>query len=1021
LGTTITNPVINGPYDEPARHFVFDDDGITDEIADGRRRSEYFIPVPQTKKIGAQLQFDNEWTRNRIRSNEFVNDVRGRVEIWRKRGYPHVTPTTRRLLEYWDNPSRDNRVLFCQREAAETAIYLAEAAQKDGQGWMLGRLDEYAAEFNAGLPRIALKMATGSGKTVVMAMIIAWQTLNKLANPQDKRFARRFLVVAPGVTIRDRLRVLRPEHPGNYYRERDLVPADLMPQLSQAQIVITNFHVFLPKVTREGAGLSKVTKSLVLGGEDDPTDRFVESPRQVATRVARDFGLKSGEIVVLNDEAHHCYREKPDERVTEDLDADEKAEAKDREEHARVWFKGLQALQHKLGIKTIYDLSATPFFLSGSGYGEGTLFPWVVSDFSLVDAVECGIVKVPRLPVDDDSVGEQVVYRNLWDEISADLPKRAAKAAKTRAAEPSLPPKLESALYSLYANYAKTFDRWSEYGEQRGESPPVFIVVCNNTTVSKLVFDWIAGYDKQTKDLAGNDATAPCQGKLDLFSNVVADGEENRWVERPRTIIVDSAQLESGDQLSPEFRKLAEREIEELKDEIRRRHGDPDALAPDDLLREVMNTVGKPGKLGADIRCVVSVSMLTEGWDANTVTHILGVRAFRTPLLTEQVVGRGLRRRSYDVGDDGLFEPEYAEVFGVPFAFIPSAGAAKDPKPRRAPVAVRALPERADARIVFPRLIGYRLEMPDPELSADFTGSECRLRLTTDIVPTETHVGDITGYTELVFPEHLRDMREQEVAYRLAHRLLEREFRDELDNPRPWLYPKVLRVVKRWIDEAVDYDGGTYPGLLLLHDVTERAVEKIKHAIVAEDEREDRLLPVFDTPQDGSTDWVDFTTSRPAEPTDPGHCPVSHVVVDSGWELTVAKVLEELPGVAAYVKNDHLGFDVPYTYEGRAARYWPDFLVRLTDAGDKIVRTLIVEVSGGATKHHSPGPVAEKADTTRHLWVPAVNRHGGWGLWGYVEIRDPSAAASGIAEAMADLRSAEHIDPRTTPTSGTLV
>lgn len=537
MGTTITNPVINGPYDEPRRHFRFDDDGITDEIVEGRRRSEYFVPVPQTKKRGAQLQFDNEWTLNRIKPNEFVNDVRTRVELWRRRGYPHVTPTTRRLLEYWADPNRENRVLFCQREAAETAIYLTEAAQKDQQGWMLTKLDEYNAEFNADLPRRALKMATGSGKTVVMGMLIAWQTLNKAANRQDKRFTNRFLVVAPGVTIRDRLRVLLPEHPNNYYRERDLVPADLVPTLSQAKIVITNFHVFLPKVTKEGAGLARATKDLLLGGKDDPTDPFVESPQQVATRVAREFDLRSGEILVLNDESHHCYRDKPADRIDGDMDADEKAEAKEREEQARVWFKGLQGLQAKLGIKTVYDLSATPFFLNGSGYGQGTLFPWVVSDFSLVDAIECGIVKVPRLPVDDDSLGEQVVYRNLWDEISQDLPKRAARAAKTRAEEPNLPPKLESALYTLYANYEKAFERWQETGEPRGETPPVFIVVCNNTTVSKLVFDWIAGFDKETKDLDGNDVTVPSGGNLALFRNI----DNDAWVTNPRTIIVDWA------------------------------------------------------------------------------------------------------------------------------------------------------------------------------------------------------------------------------------------------------------------------------------------------------------------------------------------------------------------------------------------------------------------------------------------------------------------------------------------------
>ena len=642
-------------------------------------------------------------------------------------------------------------------------------------------------------------------------------------------------------------------------------------------------------------------------------------------------------------------------------------------------------------------MSATPFFLTGSGYGTGVMFPWVVSDFSLIDAIECGIVKVPRLPVDDDAKGETVVFRNLWDEIADDpqFPRRATKAPPFRAEEPRLPPKLESALYTLYANYEKAFREW-EQTQDSGETPPVFIVVCNNTTVSKLVYDWIAGYDK-----AVGTAQVACPGKLPIFGNV----ENAEWVHNPRTILVDSAQLESGGQLSDDFKKIAAREIDEFKTELRLRFPgrDPEDLTEADLLREVMNTVGKPGKLGANIRCVVSVSMLTEGWDANTVTHILGVRAFRTPLLTEQVVGRGLRRRSYDVGPDGLFEPEYAEVFGVPFAFIPASGAAKDPKPRRAPVRVRAVPERVAARIVFPRLIGYRLEMPDPELRADFSAPQARLPITTDIVPTQVHVSDITGSTEVLYPSALKAMREQEVAYRLAHRLVEREYRDELGNPRPWLYPRVVGIVKQWMREAVDYQDGTYPGLLLLHDVTERAVEKIKHAIVAEDERQERLLPIFDAEREGSTDWVDFDTTRPARATDSERCHVSHVVVDSGWELGVAEALEDMSGVAAYVKNDHLGFEIPYSYEGRGARYWPDFLVRLD--GPDVVRTLIVEVSGGAKMHHSPGPVGEKAATTRNLWVPAVNRTGAWGQWGYVEVCDQANSRPLIEAAIAELSS----------------
>jgi type III restriction enzyme len=287
----INNPVINGPHDEPRRHFKFDNDGITDEIADGRRRSEYFVPVPQTKKKGAQLQFDNEYTLNRIKPNEFVNDVRARVDIWRKRGHPHVTPTTRRLLEYWNDSSRENKVLFCQREAAETAIYLVEAAQKDNQAWLGAKLDEYSAEFNESLPRVAIKMATGSGKTVVMSMLIAWQILNKAASPQDKRFSKRFLVVTPGVTIRDRLRVLRPEHPGNYYRERDLVPAEPLP----TAVSSPDRDHQLPRLPSEGHPGGRWPSE----GHQGPASRRPRPPRRsvrgvsAAGRYSRGAGVRA--------------------------------------------------------------------------------------------------------------------------------------------------------------------------------------------------------------------------------------------------------------------------------------------------------------------------------------------------------------------------------------------------------------------------------------------------------------------------------------------------------------------------------------------------------------------------------------------------------------------------------------------------------------------------------------------------------------------------------------------------------
>ena len=339
----ISNPIINSPYYPPSRHFAFDNEGITDRIVAGRRESSYFVPVPRPRKRGTQQQLElGELTADQIEKNQFVNAIRGRVSRWREAGHPDVTAVTRRLLEYWTDPGRDNPVLFCQLEAAETAIYLAEAAQKAGDTWIRNELERQNGEHNSGLNRIGLKMATGTGKTVVMAMLISWQTLNKAASPNDARFARRFLIVTPGLTIRDRLRVLRPEDDDNYYKLRDLVPADMKEDLSQARIVITNFHALQLRETRQGQGVAKTTKELLAGYSGGPSP-FQETPGQMVSRVCRDLGGTS-EIVVFNDEAHHCYQGRDAEATSGEpgtaLTAEEKAEAKEK-------LQGREGLVHR--------------------------------------------------------------------------------------------------------------------------------------------------------------------------------------------------------------------------------------------------------------------------------------------------------------------------------------------------------------------------------------------------------------------------------------------------------------------------------------------------------------------------------------------------------------------------------------------------------------------------------------------------------------------------------------------------
>jgi len=879
-----------------------------------------------------------------------------------------VTPTTRQLLEHWTDPDRERPLFFCQVEALETAIYLTEVARRQGDAWIDNLLTSYAETHNPSLYRMAFKMATGTGKTVVMGMLITWQALNKLANPKDARFSDAFLIVTPGITIRDRLRVLLPSDPESYYRQRDLVPAAYMPRLGEAKILITNFHAFQ---LRETGSASKTTKQILTRGGPSP---FTETPDQMVRRVCRELGAKRN-VIVLNDEAHHCYRHKLDEADGERLTGDDRREAEQREREARVWISGLTAVAKKVGVRAVYDLSATPFFLRGSGFREGTLFPWVVSDFSLIDAIESGIVKVPRVPVSDDAGdGLQPTYRDLWTRIRGSLPKRSRKEASL-GGEPHLPAELEGALQSLYGNYRKAFTAWEacEKAEPIGQTPPVFIVVCNNTAVSKLVFDYVAGWEKGLP----NGTRVAQAGRLPLFSNALDDGS---WRDRPYTILIDSQQLESGEAMSAEFKSVAAREIAEFKDDYRQRYPgrDADALTDEDLLREVMNTVGKPGKLGEGVRCVVSVSMLTEGWDANTVTHILGVRAFGTQLLCEQVVGRGLRRMSYTANDDGLFEPEYAEVYGVPFSFIPCSGSATDPKPGPVMTRVRALEDRAAAEITFPRIVGYRYEVDTEELAATFTEA-AHMSLSTQGLPTSTEVEPIAGLGEVHTLDDLRDRRAQEVAFSLAARVLSKYFAGQ-----PWLFPQLARIASAWMAECLHLKDNAFPGMLLIAERAEDAADRIYRAIVAQDAGP-RTLRAEPAPFDaiGSTRSVDFDTAKPVMVSDPEKCHVSHVVADSNWEHKLADTLERMPEVVAYVKNQGLGFTIPYTIDGEQRSYLPDFLVRVDDGcGEPL--NLIIEVSGASRRDKEA-----KVATARDLWVPGVNNLRRFGRWAFLEISDP--------------------------------
>lgn len=982
-------PILNSPYLPPTHYHPLDDDGQPMDGAPivGRRPSKFIVPVPASRKRADAAQASFELER---REHALINEIRGYLDAWRQVPNPAdwgVTAATQRLLDHWRNYAFNGpRPFFCQIEAVETIIWLTEVAPKRAATKrILAQIEQHNREANPALFRLAMKMATGSGKTTVMAMLIAWQTVNAVRK-ESRDFSRAFLIVTPGITIKDRLRVLLPSEADNYYATRELVPPEMLPDIRRAEIVITNYHAFQHRETMQ---LSKVARGFLQGNAPEPV-MTTETDSQMLERACGKL-LRFDRVNVLNDEAHHCYRRKPDGDVEAPLTGDDKREAEENEEAARLWINGIEALDRKLskGVRAVYDLSATPFFLRGSGYAEGTLFPWVVSDFSLMDAIECGIVKLPRVPVSDNLVQtDTVVYRDLWKHIGKRLPKSASAAGKLSPFD--LPNELQTALNALYSHYVGEFERWERAGIK---VPPVFIVVCQNTAISKLVFEWIAGFERGDADAGERAGFHP--GHLKLFSNY---DEHGARLARPRTLLIDSRQLESGEALDKAFREAAAAEIEQFKRELAMREGAGSVrgeINESDLLREVMNTVGREGRLGEQVRCVVSVSMLTEGWDTNTVTHILGVRAFGTQLLCEQVVGRGLRRHSYELNEDGLFDVEYADIMGIPFDFARSPQVAKPTVPK--PVTrVHAIRERAELEIRFPRVSGYRRELPTERLEAEFD-EDSRLEITpADIGPTSVVMEGIVGQGVTITPEVLEELRASEISFHLAKHLLYSHFRDEEGFPKQHLFPQIQRLARRWIEDGYLVPRGVPIGAILYQDQLARAANKINIACTRGSAG--RIVAVLDPYNPaGSTRHVNFITSKPCWATGarPPKCHISHVVLDSSWEEALAQTLEAHPAVISYAKNQALGFDIPYLDAGITRRYVPDFLVRLDVGGDDPLN-LVLEVKGIRDETDKA-----KAQTTREMWVPGVNALGVHGRWAFAEFTDPHTTVDGFGELVA--------------------
>jgi len=993
------NPILNSPYVEPLLHYNTDREGALDytDIRKGRRIFKVDSAVIPTRQAGPKEVF--EWNEDAEESiTHIINLCRKEVGQWRAAKYQNTTRISKELLTFWfDNPERHavKKLFFAQQEAIETAVWLNEVADKSNAGQHILNLlrngqhtvsDDPADQ----LPRIAFKMATGSGKTVVMACLICYHYFNRQEYRNDTRFADYFLIVAPGVTIKSRLGVLfvdtknkNPKDIEDYYRVRGLIPPSMEHRLENlnARLVITNYHTFEPKIL-QGNKRSPFDGKVNLEGKKIDTDNK-EDFSQVVKRTLGKFKLGS-RLLVLNDEAHHCYLPKSKSKTTDNEEADENA-------RAAVWFSGLREISKKFKLQAVYDLSATPYYLTGSGYTPYSLFPWVVSDFGLIEAIESGLVKIPFLPESDNTQELTMpVLRNLYDHVKDELPKKGQRTQKKDAAAegnkfielpPRLPSLVKGALDQFYNHYVEYFNGIRKHKEEKTNIfsvPPVFIVVCNNTGVSKEVYKYIAGYEYQ--DAEGNTVTV--QGAKDLFSNY--DPATNKPLKRPPTLLIDSDALENGEQINDDFKKIFASEIEEFKKDYARMHGQGsiETISDAEILREVVNTVGQQRKLGSHIRCVVSVSMLTEGWDANTVTHIMGLRAFGSQLLCEQVAGRALRRMNYFLqgyDKDGnptsdkrkvvieKFPPEYAHIIGVPFKMF-KGGKTEPPPPPVDLTHIASIPDRqAEMEIDFPNVVGYRVENLDGEIKHDFSKIE-NYEIDGSKFPTETIMASpISPNEEKLEVKGVLEKRDQELIFLITKELIKYHFSDEEGNPRFQQFNKLKSIVQEWYNEKVlllNIADPRYKRLLYFEE-PKKVVDHIARGINPQHNTAEHIRPVFNYYNKfSSTKYVNGNTVKDVYPTEKSH--VNYVVMDSDWEGICAKTLEEIETVECYVKNQFLGFAIPYTKDGKDRQYFTDFIARVRSK-DGTTKNLMIEISGMSKDK------AEKKWFVENRWIPAVN------------------------------------------------
>ena len=892
--------IINSAYREPTAHWKYNLETHHFERTQGRRPAGYVVAGQERNAYNDQGRFVER---------PLVNKIRPRVKAWREAGYPGVTGTTRRLLAHWhDNAARQYPFFFCQLDAMETLIWLTEAADADKVGI------DIPGDGGA-FRRICTKMCTGSGKTTVMAMLIAWQVCNKVAYPQDRRFTKNVFIVAPGLTVRSRLAVLQPGGESNYYVQFGIVPSGMMEQLRQGRIKITNWQALAWESAEAIAKKKSVDKRGPLSDE--------AYAREVLEELSH-----ARQILVINDEAHHAWRKNPNVKIA--LHGQDRKDYVENEEQATVWIGGLDRIHRARGILCCYDFSATPFAPSGKKNEEAALFGWIVSDFGLNDGIESGLVKTPRIVIRDDAAPVKIGkdFRSRLYHIYMDPTVKDDINRETDEAEP-LPDLLMQAYELLGKDWQATYEDWQEAGMP---TPPVMITVANRTETAARI------------QYAFN------HERIHVPELCVPED----------TVRIDTKVLKNID-ASEKSKKDA-------------------ALA----LRELVDTVGQKGKPGEQVRNVISVGMLSEGWDAKTVTHILGLRAFSSQLLCEQVVGRGLRRTSYDIqpGTD-MFEPEYVNIFGIPFRFLPteddSDGTPKPPKPK---TQIESLRERAALRIAWPNIARFdriwktKLTL-DVEKVPTLTLCAENTRLRADLAPVLDGKTDLTKCTEIDLEKLDQKLRLQTIVFQAAGQVFDMtKAAWKNEGTKYALLGQLIRLVDKFLKS--DHGIRIEPPLYYTDDLRRRilmmlSMNKIVQHIASyiKSTQAEQVIPVYDTNRRirSTADMMTWFTTKPAVLTQKSQ--VSHVVCDSGWEDTEAYVLEKNEHVVSYAKNDHLGFKVLYTTsEGVIRNYFPDFLIRLDNG-----TTLVLETKGQKNED------VEKKQQALEEWIRVVNETGKFGRW----------------------------------------